>query len=146
MLTPEQASLSHYGVRGMRWGVRKSEEVRSAKRESKSLGESRASRSSRILEARKAAMTRLYPILKKETADRISSLSAGKALSQSLIFGSFGAVKYNELRASGKSRVSSGVSGSIHGFSNSYFYLMPSISAGVMNRSLRKSIKNTQNP
>lgn len=114
--------LQHHGVLGMRWGVRHDRAVRAAKakfrtdkrdiRRDKSL--SKDEKRSRIAASREAWMrervrsaNRLYSKQDKATNERIARMSTRKTIGQSMLLGSYGALKYNDSRAHGVGRFKS---------------------------------------
>lgn len=137
-------SLKHYGVLGMKWGVRRARrkaakqayQARTAKahakyereiaaiekpyRRGQNLSKADQARevaadgdyASAVINARKqykkdlrnksndaAIANRLYSKQSKEANKRVANMSMGKALTQSFLMGSYGALKYNEARA-----------------------------------------------
>lgn len=135
--------LYHYGVLGMKWGVRRArrkdakraykarlnkatnkyhEEIASIEKPYKRgqmLSKADQDReayvdgeyASAVVKARKqykkdmrdksndaAIANRLYSKQSKDVNDRVANMSAGKALTQSFLMGSYGALKYNEAR------------------------------------------------
>lgn len=150
-----QNELYHYGVLGMRWGVRHDKQYRSEKKalkneyknredkrlsrltrdmnkieskyipsslkqqilgpklsdsDVKKIGEladkynkgykkSKASYNKKLNELKVKTANRLYPTTSKEANRRIQTMSTGKTLIQRTLMGSYGAMKYNQLRA-----------------------------------------------
>lgn len=118
---------AHYGVLGMRWGVRHD---RHRKSEVKVLRKSRNEALSKVtgsdkskVRAKKRSIKQSYRAAERElavsTADRLYPLNSheanrrtilenrGKTFVKSLLMGSYGALGYNQIRASGKGRIKS---------------------------------------
>lgn len=114
--------LYHYGVLGMRWGVRRNRDniiTRTSSRRTRGLkyrlkkDEKRASkgRSKRYDTKKLKSDLKASQKYDKMVQDRVTSLSKGKLAAQVFLFGSRGALRYNQLRTSGYNRiVSSGAS------------------------------------
>lgn len=100
----KQDELKHYGVLGMKWGVRKS---RNRSKLTRSLQNS-------VKQSKRLENKKLYNYSKKmydasakqdrKTYSRVSSLTRGEAVVQSLLFGSTGAAYYNAYRSAHMSR------------------------------------------
>ena len=96
------SELKHYGVAGMRWGVRRSSEFKEAKIASK--GKSKSVRKKMLNSAREKALLKQQPGMSAGTAKRIAELSLGRSIAQNMFVGNFGAVHYNKARAEGVSK------------------------------------------
>ena len=141
--------LKHYGVLGMKWGVRRARraDAKQAYKKAKNKAFSKYERSINEIEkpykkgqnlsgkdmARETAAEKRYndevakakaeykqakknkandaAILKSKygstttaAAKRMAQMSTGKAIGQSMLLGSYGALRYNELRSSGVSK------------------------------------------
>lgn len=132
------SELKHFGVVGMKWGVRRSLEVKGAKASARSSGASKSKRSEMIKEAGSKAAARLYPTIDKAVRDRVVNMSTAKTFAQSYLMGSFGALKYNTARAAGTGRGESAARGLLMGVLNGVSYNGVSALSGVNNRSARK--------
>ena len=109
----KDGELMHYGVVGMKWGIRRAakkdnnfrnskssykamkEELKIAKRMYKDSYKMAKEQAARDLYEKKG--------YDKTTVERISKMSAGKAVGQSILMGSYGALKYNESKGKGES-------------------------------------------
>ena len=108
--------LAHYGVLGMRWGVRKkrkdslffrqsSRKTRGIERYLKKNAESRAKGKAEQYD--ESTLRKDYEKSKafdKKVQRRVAGQSGVKTLAQTFLFGSRGALRYNQLRAAGKNR------------------------------------------
>ena len=162
--------LTHYGVLGMKWGVRRSRginraakstaSVRAAKKKYKEankafskalnqrkafyIGKNRKERKKRdadnVMKTAKAtvaaekayksaykkakieAANKIYSGHSKKLNKRIANMSTGKALAQTALLGSYGAMKYNKYRTQGDGRVKAGLKSIVYGIGNNATY------------------------
>lgn len=126
--------LAHYGIVGMRWGRRRANKLEGKiKQNNKDRAESnqewreigkyhnksdawvkdKISGYNAIIDHQNYKnQEKINKIKAKEknfgkAADRVEKLSTGKTIAQSLVFGTYGAVKYNQNKAEGKSTLDS---------------------------------------
>lgn len=131
----ETDELKHYGVLGMKWGQHRARVNQSkAAKQRKAASELRTAANRKDLNDRtrkalndavtisnnrakaysdkaKAIEQKHIDRTDKKTYDRVAKTSTGKALAQSYLMGTYGALKYNEARSHGKDRGESFVSG-----------------------------------
>ena len=136
--------LKHYGVLGMKWGVRrarKNKEKASSRRESAkewdeiaknqaAKGKTKAAARSKRYAAEDRASAKRYDSKSKQieqkhrtragskTYDRVAKASTGKLVVESLLTGTYGALKYEQARAKGTSRGKSYVRGLLYNAGN----------------------------
>lgn len=109
--------LYHYGVLGMRWGV---------KRARRNLAKADRLRSRGMTEKANRLEARAKAKLQKHnrysggsaTVDYTMKQSLGKQLAKSYLFGTYGALKYNEARAKGASRGKAAVNAILYNTGN----------------------------
>lgn len=80
----------------------------------------------------------LYSKQNKKANAEIATMSTGKALVQSYLLGSYGALKYNEAKASGASAGKAALEGVLYNMGNHLLFDIPSIVDYLDNRSARK--------
>lgn len=118
--TKNNDELMHYGVLGMRWGVRKDKDTLLARKSSRTTrglqrrlnkDEKRAAKGKR----RKYDTGKLQAALDRskkfdaEVQKRVSSMSRGKTAIEVITMGSRGALRYNQLRTKGYNRAVSAI-------------------------------------
>ena len=133
------SELKHYGVVGMRWGVRRSSEFKAAR--AASQGKSPDSRRKLLTEAREKALIRQQPFLTACGAKRIAGLGLGQIIAQQLFVGNLGATVYNEMRAGGISKGKSWVAGLMASIGNATLANGPGMTMDVAKWVSRKSIR-----
>lgn len=93
----DQDYMMHYGVLGMKWGVRKaranSVKANNARRKGDTqTADKYENKSKRIMDKHVSRSS-------KGTVERVERTSTGKLVAQSLVMGTYGALKYNTLRS-----------------------------------------------
>jgi hypothetical protein len=181
--TVVNGELKHYGIIGMKWGVRRArrKEAKQAYKKATDKAFSEYERSIKKIEqpykrgqnpsakdqARELAAEKRYAdaaakakaqykraktdksndaaILKnkygsttKSAAKRMTQMSTGKALGQAMLMGSYGAMRYNELRAGGQSRGKAAAQAIMDNAINQYTYGALGRSRAIEDRAKRK--------
>lgn len=121
--------LMHYGVLGMKWGVRRANKM--AIKSSKLSSKAKSYSDKGDTEKAKALYTKANQLKNKSTAkikrhtelaggsksfNRIKDQKLAKTLGQSAVFGTYGALKYNEARARNASRGRAAVEALLYNF------------------------------
>lgn len=111
-----QNYIMHYGVLGMKWGQRRARKasVKASKLSAKGKTEKASKYSAKAQKIEKYHRE----MGGSKTYDRVKTTSTGKALAQSMLMGTYGALKYHETRAVGESKGKSVVRGLLYGAAN----------------------------
>lgn len=99
----DRSQLAHYGVLGMKWGVRR------ARKLEEKIERARSSDGKNSQKKEAKYQSKINKIRRKESnfggaAARIKKMSTGKAVASSMLMSSFGSLKYQQARASGAKR------------------------------------------
>lgn len=111
------AELYHYGVLGMKWGVHRAKSYQEKSNRARARGnmtdaQKYQNKSDRIT----AKHERLAG--GKKTMNRVSKQSMGKTMAQTAVFGTYGALKYNQARAKHASRGRAAVEATLYNAGN----------------------------
>lgn len=102
-------ALAHYGVLGMKWGVHRARKNQQKAAKARAKGNTEAANKyaakAKKIEQKHVART------DRKTYNRVKNTSAAKLYGESLVLGTYGALKYNQARASGVSRGKSIIDG-----------------------------------
>lgn len=137
--------LKHYGVVGMRWGHRKAQKftnkartARESAKEWDAMARAAAAKGktkraekfksyaakdradAKMLDQKSKDITKKHIELAggKKTYDYVTKQKTGKVLAKSLVMGTYGALKYDQVRSKGVSRGTSAVKGLLSGAAN----------------------------
>lgn len=150
--TPED--LEHYGALGMKWEHHRvnAAQAKAAKVKNKLDATEKGTKayvkaSNKYQKAQRKAYTQkaVYEGIytRSKTRKLVERQSMGKTLAQSLLMGSFGAMRYNDAHAAGVSKAESIVTGIMGSAANNMLFHLPSTLAGVHKaRRVRKSLKS----
>lgn len=110
--------LMHYGVLGMRWGVRRAQNKLAKSKQLRSQGQTAKAQRLEAKAKKSLAKHERYAGGKK-VVNYTKNESLGKTLAKSYLMGTYGALRYNEARAKGVSRGSAAVDAVLSNMGNS---------------------------
>lgn len=101
----DNSYLEHYGVLGMKWGVRRARKNKEKAAQARARGDTE--RATKYSNRAKAIEQKHKNRAGSDTYNRVKNMSNAKAVGQSLVFGTYGALKYNQARSAGSGRLRS---------------------------------------
>lgn len=107
-MTYKDDYLAHYGVLGMKWGQRRVRVNQAKAKRAKALGD-KEGYSKYSSKANRIRQKHIRLSGGKKAYDYTKGQSTGKAILKSAIFGTYGAMKYNEFRSKNDSKMKSGI-------------------------------------
>lgn len=130
--------LKHYGVLGMRWGIRRSREVKGVKANKKKYKGNKEAYNKDMKVAREKAANRLYSKQNRTANKEIANMSTGQVLVRTALLGSFGSLKYSEAKGRGASTGKAVVEGILYNWGNNMSGTLLSNMQYLDNRAARK--------
>lgn len=115
LIEKQNEELYHYGVIGMRWGIRKAKKQgttyqyksRAQRKYEKKLADQTSKKASENKLYKTQAKLNMYKHRDANREEYARRTSVGKSVAKGLLFGPFGTGNYNRLRAAGAGRVTS---------------------------------------
>lgn len=144
--------LCHYGVLGMRWGVhnasRASEKSTQAKNKALTYQNSDVNKYNKYMNkstkyaAKSERITAKHKARAGSAYDYTNNESLAKTVGKSLVFGTYGTLKYNALRGAGTGRIASAGGAALMGVANAYSSGLLSVIEPRVSAHSRKSSGN----
>ena len=116
-MTNNNDELMHYGVIGMKWGVHRARKLQAKADRKKRKGDMEGYKK---YSAKSAKITNMHKRRAGAAYDRINNQKMSKTLLQDTVFGSYGALKYNQMRAKNVSRGEAAVKSRLYNVGNIY--------------------------
>jgi hypothetical protein len=129
------AYLQHYGVLGMKWGIRRARRKDAARKYKKGTSEYKKAVNDKSRDV--AIANKLYSKQSKGANKRVAKMSTSDAIVESMLLGSYGALKFNEAKARGAGTGRAAVESILYGMGNSMTYGLNSTIKYLDNRAAR---------
>lgn len=94
--------LAHYGVLGMKWGVHRAKVNQTKAANARAKGD--AEKAAKYANKAKNIEQKHIDRTNRKTYNKVKNTSTAELVGQSLVFGTYGALKYNQALASGMDR------------------------------------------
>lgn len=101
--------LAHYGVLGMKWGVHRAKVNRGKAANARAKGDTE--KAAKYANKAKNIEQKHIDRTDRKTYNKVKNASTAKLVGQSLVFGTYGALKYNQARVNGMTRGMSTLAG-----------------------------------
>lgn len=98
--TNDNYEIQHYGVLGMKWGIRRSRKQLEAAAAARAKGDTKQAKE--LEKKSKQTLQKHISRTSKATVDKVSNTSTGKLVVESLLAGTYGALVYNQMRSDKK--------------------------------------------
>lgn len=130
--------LRHYGVLGMRWGIRRSKEVKGVKTNKRKYKGNKEAYQKDMKKARIDAANRLYSKNSKKTNAEIASWTRGESAARVMLLGSYGSLKYTQAKNRGTDTGKAAVEAILYNWGNNMSGSLLSGLEYLDNRAARK--------
>lgn len=131
--------LAHYGVLGMKWGVHRARKNQQKAAKARAKGNTEAA--NKYAAKAKKIEQKHVDRTDRKTYNRVKNTSAAKLYGQSLVLGTYGALKYNQARANGGTRGQSIIEGLAMGVANDLTSGLLSVAEPRANANAKRSGK-----
>ena len=139
----DNSYLEHYGVLGMKWGVRRAQKNKQKAARARAKGDTE--KAAKYSNRAKAIEQKHRDRGGSKTYDRVKNMSNAKAIGQSLVLGTYGALKYNQARSAGSGRLRSAAEAVIYQSVNNFSGGLTSVVEPRLAASDRRKRRSNQN-